>query len=65
LIEETEEGFAFDLEAEKAYTDLMEGIDPDNFLCFDDDGFINSVHNYENNTLGLDGQEAEEGEIPA
>lgn len=65
MIEEKEEGFDFDQEVEKAYSDLIGEIDPDDFLCFDDDGFINSVHNCENNALGLGGEEVEEGEIPA
>lgn len=60
------QGLDFDQEVERAYSDLIGGIDPDDFLCFDDDGFINSVHNYENNTPGPGlGEELEDGEIPA
>ncbi|KAF3337290.1 putative box C/D snoRNA protein [Carex littledalei] len=64
MIQGEAQGLDFDQEVERAYSDLIGGIDPDDFLCFDDDGFINSVHNCENKALGS-GEEVEEGEIPA
>ncbi|KAJ3708685.1 hypothetical protein LUZ61_012390 [Rhynchospora tenuis] len=65
VIKEEEEELDFDLEVEQAYNDLIGEINPDDFLCFDDDGFINVVHNNENNEIGSGEQELEEGEIPA
>ncbi|KAJ4810014.1 Box C/D snoRNA protein 1 [Rhynchospora pubera] len=64
VIEEEEE-LDFDQEVEQAYNDLIGEIDPDDFLCFDDDGFINVVHYNGNKAIGSEQQELEEGEIPA